>query len=266
MKKVFTATILALIGAAVWFVTTLDDRIRTHIEKTATRLAGVPVAVESVELSLVSGKAAITGITVNNPPGYTIENAFEMGLISVEVDMTSVLSQPLVISSMVIDSTALNLELKDGRNSNLQDIVNVSRKQNGNFDKKKDKKSDSTVTESSNAENTVVTESASTTMDAGESSTGEPDSAYRMRIEKLVINETTFTASQDDTQWSDTVSEIDLDNVGGEEGLSTRGVGITIVTVLARKALKQAASKRLQQEVKKQLDEKGSDLLKSLLN
>ena len=53
MKKILTGTLLAIVAAATWFVISLDDRIKSHIEKTGTTLAGVPVTIESLDLSLV---------------------------------------------------------------------------------------------------------------------------------------------------------------------------------------------------------------------
>ena len=267
MKKLLTGTLLAIIAAATWFVISLDDRIKTHIEKTATKLAGVPVSMESLNLSLWSGKGTMIDLAVKNPERHSDNNAFEMSLISVDVDMSSVFSQPLVVSEMVIDGTSIRLEFLDNLDSNLQDIVNISSKQNntGNSSGKKEtsgeKNEPDEVVESNDDQNP---EKIAEEHEANDADEAEEDSEYLVRIEKLRINETTFSATRGDDTWSDTVAELEMINLGKETGISTRAIGINIVTKLTRKTLSQAAKRKLADTIKDKLKEAGSDFLELL--
>ena len=265
MRKILTGTMLAIFAAATWFVVSLDDRIKVHIEKTATKLAGVPVSIESLNLSVWSGKGSIAGLAIRNPERYSDNNAFEMGLISVDVDMSSVFSQPLVVSEVVIDGTSIRLEFLENLDSNLQEIVNVSNKQNnvGNSSAKKEKsdtKSESDEPgETSNVQSPEIVDQESEGDEAGE------DSEYLIRIDKLRINETTFSASRGDDNWTDTVAELEMNNLGKESGISTRAIGINVVTKLTRKTLSQAAKRKFSDTIKEKLKEAGESFLESLL-
>ena len=257
MKKTLTGTLLAIVAAAAWFVISLDDRIKSHIEKTGTTLAGVPVTIESLDLSLWSGTGTIAGLGIRNPEGFSDNNAFEMGLISVDVDMSSIFSQPLVVSEMVIDSTSIRLEFLENLGSNLQKNVNVSSKQNNAKDRKKKKKSGTEDDE------TAADQSAETDEIDGEED--EHDTGYLVRIEALRISETTFSVTKGDDSWSDTIAELEMNNLGKEKGISTRAIGIDVVTKLTRKTLSQAAKREINEAVKKKVEEAGSKLLESLL-
>ena len=66
-----------------------------------------------------------------------------------------------------------------------------------------------------------------------------------IRIETLRINETAFSATRGDDTWSDTLAELEMSNLGKETGISTRAIGINIVTKLTRKTLSQAARAKI---------------------
>jgi uncharacterized protein involved in outer membrane biogenesis len=264
MKKFLTATLLAIIAAAVWFVISLDDRIKAHIEKTATTLTGVPVSIESLNLSLWSGKGMITGLAIKNPERYSDNNAFEMGSISVDVDMSSVFSQPLVVSEMLIDGTSIRLEFLENLDSNLQAIVNVSNKQNNVGESSGEKQKNGKKAESGETGETANAQTPETATVESEVDESEDDSEYLIQIKKLRINETTFSATRGDDSWSDTLAELEMSNLGKEKGISTRAIGINIVTKLTRKTLSQAAGRKLSDSIKEQLKEVGSNFLELL--
>ena len=71
-------------------------------------------------------------------------------------------------------------------------------------------------------------------------------------------------AFSSDDNWSDTLAELEMNNLGKEKGISTRAIGINIVTKLTRKTLRQAARRKLADSIKEKLKEAGSNFLELL--
>ena len=113
MKKIISTIGVLVIAVVLWFVFTMDARIKDHIEETASYLAGVPVTIANLEISLFKGTGEISGLTVANPEGFSKGNAIEMGSIRVELNPGAVFSQPLVFNILEFESPVLNLEIND---------------------------------------------------------------------------------------------------------------------------------------------------------
>ena len=270
MKKIFTTTLLAIIAAVVWFVVTLDSRLERDFEETASYLTGVAVTVDSVELSLINGEGTINGIKVPNPKGYSDRNAFEMGSISIDVELGSVFSQPLRVNAILIDQTKVNLEFKEDLQTNVQDILAVSHAQTGyDPDNPNASKSKSPDTNTENNTESVEGDQVSTVEDAdddADSTAGTRSEPYRMSVQQLRISETQLSAKKGDAQWSDTIDEISIKGLAKEPGVSLRVIAIAVVRNLASQTLKQTATRAFAEEVKSKAEESGNVLLEALLN
>ena len=75
------------------------------IEKYGTAATQATVSVDKVTLSLGEGKGAISGLNVGNPPGFTTPKAFEMGMLQLAIDSSSVTANPVVINSRIVDNS-----------------------------------------------------------------------------------------------------------------------------------------------------------------
>jgi hypothetical protein len=80
------AVVLAI---AVYVVTNIDMVVKSRIERTASRIAQVPVTVGSVDISLARGTATLTDLVVANPPGFSDGPAMRFDEISATVQITS---------------------------------------------------------------------------------------------------------------------------------------------------------------------------------
>jgi len=265
MKKIISGIGVVVIAAVIWFVATMDERIRSHIEETATYLAGVPVNIANLEISLVKGTGQISGLTVGNPKGFSEGNAIEMGSILVELNPGAVFGQPLVINKLEFESPVVNLEVNEENYSNLQEIVSVSNKQN-NVQEKSEQSTNSQeqsvdTSEQESKENTTDQTDTDSKADDPE----EEGDDFRMVFRQLNFNNITLNAQRGVDQWTETISEVKLEDVGQENGIGTRELGITIVRILASRALAQAAQRSLTDLVEEKVKELGSKLLDSLL-
>ena len=265
MKKLFTVVVLVALGAVTYFGLTLDDKVKKHIENTASTLAGVPVTLENVRISILKGSGELQGLSIANPKGYSDDNAFEVKSIRFEVAIGSAFSQPLIVHNLAFESPTVNLEIGEEYESNLQKIVDVSSKQNKSGKKKKKKKSSSgDEPENANTEDESASSDEESTGEGG-SDRNDDDDYYRMVISDLVVQEMQLNATRGSEQWNDTIPEIRMNNLGKQEGIGTRELGIILVREVANKAFQQAALRKLTDVIEDAAKDLGQKLLDSLL-
>ena len=258
MKKVILVLLFLALAWGAERLVTLDSRVQEDLTQTLTNLAGVPVSIASVDLSLLSGKGEITGLVVANPKGYSNKTAFEMGLVSLDLDVFSALTQPLVISSLVIEKPTVNLEVRDDLQSNLQEIIGTSTKQMKVAGEKKQEKekpepgaSDPDADESAESDSTEKEEKRE---------------HFRIAVRKLEIRDTRLIASRGLDSWEDTIDLVAMENVGGEKGYSTTELGIVVTRELTGHVLAQAAKRSLTDMVEDAVKDLGNSILESLNN
>lgn len=117
MRKILIAAavlIAVAVGAVLFLVSNLDPLVKGAIEKIGTQVAGVPVKVASVDISLSQGRGTISGLTVGNPSGFTTPNAVSLGRITVAIDTESVTKNPIVIKDVEVAAPEVTYELGQG--------------------------------------------------------------------------------------------------------------------------------------------------------
>ena len=97
--------------------------IKIGIEMGATQALKVPVAVEDVSLSILTGKAGIKNLIIDNPSGYKNEKMLELGQARIDLDMGSVLSETVRIEDILLEKVSVVLEQK-GLTNNIQEVLN----------------------------------------------------------------------------------------------------------------------------------------------
>ena len=85
MKKVILGLMLiiviAIAGSVYYLLTNLDALVEAAIEKYGSEATQTSVLVDSVKINLTDGAAGITGLTIGNPAGYDLPNAFSLAEI-----------------------------------------------------------------------------------------------------------------------------------------------------------------------------------------
>ncbi len=105
--------LLALLAAAgVYF---LDAAVERGIETVGTRVARVEVTLEGAGLSLYSGQGALRGLRVANPAGYRASHAVRVGQVQVALKPLSVLSDRVVVRSVVVQGPEIHYEKRGGK-------------------------------------------------------------------------------------------------------------------------------------------------------
>lgn len=202
----------------------LNKRVQTKIETSGSELTEVPVNVDRVNLKLLQGAGQITGLTVANPEGYVTENAFEMDLLQLNLGLLSIITgrHPLVLDELVIDSPVLNLELKEGGGFNLKEIRNNVERNIGKSERESKKK---------------------------KSGGKKSDQPRRISVSRLVIKDAKFNLHRrDGSVHSGTLPDIELTEIGGDEGVTIAGLTTVVVVAMSKEMLKEALARKLIEE------------------
>ena len=130
--------LLALIVITVIVVSFfLDSIVKTGMETVGPKIIQVPIKVDSVGLSALTGSAKIKGLVIGNPEGYKTPQAISVGLVAVGVNPLSVLSDKIVVRSVRVEALEITFEgglrggLRENNLSKIMDNVNATAKKGG---------------------------------------------------------------------------------------------------------------------------------------
>ena len=122
MKKLalgLVGLVVVVAGIALALYSSMDSLVKTAIEKVGSQVAGVPVRVSAVKLSLPEGKGTISGLSVGNPAGFKSDTALRVAEISLSLDPASVTKDPIVIGAISVNAPQVTYELGANGGSNL---------------------------------------------------------------------------------------------------------------------------------------------------
>lgn len=100
----------------------LNRIVRTAVNAAGPAALGVPVTLRGADVSLMRGRAALTGLHVGNPAGYKTDGLLDLGSIAVKVDLSSLLSDVVHVEEIAIDGLVVTYE-KGLLNSNLGALI-----------------------------------------------------------------------------------------------------------------------------------------------
>lgn len=125
MKKFLLTLVIGLLAlvivgyiAAHFF---LGSIVKTGVNNVAPRVTQTNVQLADASLS-PAGSGTLTGFAIGNPAGWTDTNAIYLGKIQFDVAPTSVLSDTIVINSLIIEQPELTYETRLV-NSNIADLL-----------------------------------------------------------------------------------------------------------------------------------------------
>ena len=121
-RHALPASISAIV-LVVLFAMFGESAIRSAIQRQGSATLGVPVKVDSLNLSVLQGKVGIGGVVVGNPEGYS-GNLLELNDGSVDVGIKSLMSDTVHIEDIRLDGMNLVIEQK-GLNNNLKEIIDA---------------------------------------------------------------------------------------------------------------------------------------------
>lgn len=115
--------VLVVLAAAVVLTLplTINPIVKTAVATAGPKVLGVPVSVGKVSLNPFAGRLIIAQLSVGNPPGYSDQPAFAVEKVDVDLKMTSLLGDVIVVEAIRVDDPAISYETKEGA-SNFETI------------------------------------------------------------------------------------------------------------------------------------------------
>lgn len=126
MKKWLIRIVIAVVVLVVLVVVAvalfLDSGIKKGVETVGPMLTKVPVKVDSVSVSLLSGSGKIKGLFVGNPDPYKTPSAIQVGTAELALQPGSLLSDKVVIRNINVQGPEVTFET-DLKGNNLSKIL-----------------------------------------------------------------------------------------------------------------------------------------------
>lgn len=117
MKRFKTIGIIAIIAiSALFWITSiyLDSIVKSGIQKYGPQILQVPVSVESVSLSPMTGSGTVERLIIGNPEGFDSEYLINIGLLSVDLDVNTLLSNHIKIEDLMLQDMHVIYERNSG--------------------------------------------------------------------------------------------------------------------------------------------------------
>lgn len=123
MKKIIFAAIaicvIAIAGAIFYLFSNLDAIVAAAIEEFGSDAVKTSVQVEEVAIRLTEGAATISGLTVANPDGFSLPQAFSLGQIAVDINLEKTSKELIVIDAINIVAPKVFYEVNADRKGSL---------------------------------------------------------------------------------------------------------------------------------------------------
>ena len=97
--------VVVIVAGIFW-----NSMIKTGGETLGPSITRTTVTLESVDISVVSGRGRVQGLVVGNPKGFNTESAFHLGEAKVDVDLKSTLADTVIIREILIDGPEITFE------------------------------------------------------------------------------------------------------------------------------------------------------------
>jgi hypothetical protein len=124
---VLAVVIIIAIAGVLFYV---DSIAKKAIEYGGSEALGVSTTLADISISLLGGKASLSGLKVANPPGFKTDKFLGMGTGEVAVSLGSLTEQTIVIPDVRLADIEVNLE-QSGKSSNLDPLLARARAASG---------------------------------------------------------------------------------------------------------------------------------------
>jgi hypothetical protein len=231
MKKlaIAGAVIALLLGGAVYLLMdNLDAIVKKVIEKVGTAAVETAVTVDRVKISLSAGSAAIGGLAVQNPAGFSNEKIIRFGELMAQID-----GKTQVIRKIRVAEPVFLFEEKKGK-TNFQVL-----------------------------QDTLAGKKRSSTGSASGGKTADNEKTV-IRIDRIEIEKARVRLVSDllKEEKQLVLDKLVLKNISG----TSEQVAQQVLNQLTEKVAKSATRRLLKEKLKEKVGEKGGQQVKSLMD
>ena len=106
--------VIVIAGGAIYVLSSLDTIIKEAVETYGAEIIRAGVRLDRVEIDAASGAGALGGLKVGNPEGFETPSAFELGEISLTLDVGTLTGDAIVIRGIAITAPHVTYEIGPG--------------------------------------------------------------------------------------------------------------------------------------------------------
>ena len=106
LSAIFVVLVIAVIGLSL----SVNSAIKAGVTTLGPKLTKTSVALQGVNISILSGSGEIKGLVIGNPKGYQTAHALSLGSVRVAIEPQSLLSDKVVVKEIVIDAPDITFE------------------------------------------------------------------------------------------------------------------------------------------------------------
>lgn len=110
MKKILIICVAAILILFTVLYFSFNGMVKSGVETVGSKVAKVPVKLQAVSLSPLSGSGHLKGLIIGNPDGFKTEAAIKMGAISAKIQPRSIFSGEVIFDEIVIESPEITWE------------------------------------------------------------------------------------------------------------------------------------------------------------
>jgi len=231
MKKIFAVLIFLVAVAFLVFYLGRNLIVERAVEAGGEYALGVETSLASAEVGLTHGRCELNKYKIDNPEGFEQDNFLTINKFIFDIETGSIFDDAVVIDSFIVDGLVLNLEQNDAKGNYKQILDHI-------------KKLD--MNESSEEESKVIIKKAS--------------------FSELTLNTALTIMGKKQQEGSYTVEGFELNNIGGDEGMTTSQLTAFLVKTLINKALSSGKLPANLSGKVEELKNEGQEKLKEGLN
>ena len=252
---IIISVIIAVIAGVIWYVFSQTDTvIKQQVEQQGTYYLGTKVSLGKAELSLTDGRLALTQLAVQNPQGFSQNNA--LSLQNIVLDLGTPRGKAYVVDQFAINVPEILYETDSATGSNLLTIRNYLQ---------------SKLPQSNTAKTPTQSEQPMVIID----NIVIADTRLRLDFSKLPVDQLGI----DKTVYEITLPSFTVGTIGQPNGIPADQIAAAVTDALlaeviivakleAKKAAKDAVKEKLKEEMDKQkgkLKDKMKEKLKALV-
>ena len=110
MLFVVVLGVIAVGAVSLW----LGRGVKLAVERYGPDIVGAPVTVGSVILTPWSGRGAVHNLIIGNPPGFSGAHALSVGSVDVQIQLSSLAADMIVVESIVVREPEILYEMGNG--------------------------------------------------------------------------------------------------------------------------------------------------------
>jgi len=109
-KRLVLGFVLVLVLVGIGMVLFVDSLVEQAVERGGTHALGVETRLEHASIGFLSGRFALTGLALTNPPGFARPDFFTLRSAHLELPLKRLLESRVTIPALELEGIALDLE------------------------------------------------------------------------------------------------------------------------------------------------------------